>query len=844
MPLKRQFICCLPSGMHARPASLLEATAREFASEIILVNERNGRAINAKSVLAIISADIRDKDACTLNIRGPDEQEANVALSAYIDEKLPHCDDATTATTKIGSKPDLPVMVRGEGVRVYRGAGVVGGVAFGRIIRVGAFKIPATLLKTAVTDVNAELAKLELGLQKLIEFYDRRATGTKKKIELDLIAAHRAMARDMEFQRQLRSAILERHQTAAGAIGEAEKHFSNMLGSTGSVVLQERALDIQDICFGLLKHIYGEASGREQIQLESDAIIVAEALTPGQFLGLDRNFLKGLALASAGTTSHTVILARSFGIPTLTGVHEIAGIVRLENEEAVLDAEGGTLLTNLTEGGRRYYAMEQKRFGDRQARVQRFTMCPAETRDGHPIEIGANIATAEEASAAFVAGAEGVGLFRTEMLFLDRDSTPDETEQFEIYRRTLAAAGNRAVIIRTLDAGGDKPLCYLDLPEEENPFLGIRGVRLYAKFEALFRTQVRALVRASAHGKLKLLLPMIATVDEARWTKKIILDEQQKCAVEKIPFDPRMPVGAMVEVPSAAFIIDALSREMDFFSIGANDLLQYCMAADRGNAGMKSLYDPLQPAFLRLLKQIVDAAKANKRWIGLCGEAAGEFLPLMIGLGLDEIGVSTPRIAGLKAQAAELSYEDCRQLLAAAVDSVTAEEVAALLKQFAVQRTVPLTESDLMVFNSDAQTREEAIKQAADRLYVTGRTENSRAVEEAVWEREQTYSTGFGNGFAIPHCKTDAIRFSSLAILKLRTPVGWNSLDGQPVRVAVLFAAVENGANEHMKIFAKLARLMMDDHFRERIENETDPDALCDFLCDTLKMEKAAARRT
>jgi fructose-specific phosphotransferase system IIA component len=222
---------------------------------------------------------------------------------------------------------------------------------------------------------------------------------------------------------------------------------------------------------------------------------------------------------------------------------------------------------------------------------------------------------------------------------------------------------------------------------------------------------------------------------------------------------------------------------------------------------------------------------------------AGDFLPLMIGLGLDEIGVSAPRIAALKAQAAELSYEDCRQLLAAAQDSATAEEAAALLKQFTTQRSVPLTEPDLMVFDSDARTKEEAIKQAADRLYVTGRTENSRAVEEAVWQREQTYSTGFGNGFAIPHCKTGALKSSSLAILKLRTPINWNSLDGQDVRVAVLFAAVEkSGENEHMKIFAKLARLMMDDQFRERIEKENDPDALCDFLCDTLKMEKAAAR--
>jgi multiphosphoryl transfer protein len=285
--------------------------------------------------------------------------------------------------------------------------------------------------------------------------------------------------------------------------------------------------------------------------------------------------------------------------------------------------------------------------------------------------------------------------------------------------------------------------------------------------------------------------------------------------------------------------MEELCGELDFFSIGSNDLLQYFMAADRGNAGVKALYNPLQPAFLRLLKQIVDAARANKKWIGLCGEAGGnkKILPLVAGLGLDEISVSVPAIAGLKAEIAELLFSDCQRALAAALCCGTAEEAAALLKQFAAQRSAPLTEADLMVFDSDAQTKEEAIKQAADRLYVAGRTENSRAVEEAVWRREQTYSTGFGHGFAIPHCKTNAMRFNSLVLLKLRAPVNWDSLDGQPVRVAVLFAARENGgANEHMKVFAKLARLMMDENFRAGIARETDANALCNFLRDTLQM--------
>jgi multiphosphoryl transfer protein len=839
MSLKRQFICPLPNGIHARPASVFEEAMRDFSSEIILVNERNGRSANARSVLAIIGADIRHNDRCALKVSGPDEKEAFRALEVFVEKALPHCDDPLASDVASNGKFHLPSMALDSNVTVHTGTRVVGGVALGRIVQIGGFKIPPGLLLNGDHDESGERGKLEEGLQKLIEFYDKRAASAKRKIEIELYKAHRAIARDMEFQRQLREGVGERKQTAAGAIAGAENHFSKMLAAAGSALLRERALDIQDVCSELLRQIYGGASGPEAVRLESDAIVVAETLAPGQFLALDRKYLKGLALGHTGTTSHTVILARSFGIPTLAGVHEIAD-GRLENQEAVLDADGGALLTNLTEKARRYYAMEQQRLEARRGRMQKFEARAATTQDGHRIEIGANIASAEEAPAAFAGGAEGVGLFRTEMLFLDRESAPNETEQFEIYRRALEAAGNHAVIIRTLDAGGDKPLDYLNLPTEENPFLGCRGIRLYEKFEPLFRTQIRALVRASAQGKLKLLLPMVATMDEARRAKKIILEEQQKCAAEKIPYDAQMPIGAMIEVPSAAFLMDALCAEFDFFSIGSNDLLQYFMAADRGNAAVKALYNPLQPAFLQLLNQIVTAARKHQKWIGLCGEAGAEILPLLAGLGLDEISVSAPAIPGLKAEIAELRFTDCQRLLAAAMRCATADEAAALLKQFLMQRGAPLTEPDLVILDSGAQTKEEAIKQAADRLYVTGRTENSRALEEAIWQREQTYSTGFGHGFAIPHCKTDAVRFNSLALVKLRTPVHWNSLDGRLVQVAVLFAARDNnGANGHMKVFARLARLMMDENFRARIENENDAQALCRIMRDALPTEAA-----
>jgi fructose-specific phosphotransferase system IIA component len=475
---------------------------------------------------------------------------------------------------------------------------------------------------------------------------------------------------------------------------------------------------------------------------------------------------------------------------------------------------------------------------ERQERVQRFTMHRATTQDGHPIEIGANIATSDEAAAIIAAGADGIGLFRTEMLFLDRTSAPLENEQLETYQLVLEAIRGLPVIIRTLDIGGDKPLNYLHLPAEENPFLGYRALRIYPEFELLFRTQVRALIRASATGPLKLLLPMIATVDEARWIKAIILEEQTKCTAENVPFDPFMPVGAMIEVPSAAFAMDALCHEFDFFSIGSNDLLQYFMAADRSNARLAGLYNPLQPSFLRLLKLIVDAAHKNKKWIGVCGEVGGQIrlLPLLAGLGLDELSMAAPVIADIKAGLSVLRMTDCRQLLDTALGCATADEVAALLERFAEQHSAPLIDPELIILNSNATTKEEVIKQAVDRLFILGRIESSRIVEDSIGQREKSYSTGFGHGFAIPHCKSDAVRFNSLVMIKLRVPVPWNSLDNQPVSTVILFAVREtNSATEHMKVFAKLARQVMNSSFRARLEVENNTTSLCTFLNETLR---------
>jgi multiphosphoryl transfer protein len=832
MPLDYSFSCPLPNGVHARPASALEEVARSFTADVVLLNQRTGRSANAKSILSIVGADIRFSDPCLLKISGLDEERAMAALGSFIRNTLPRQETVLPTIAAANGDLHLPRCLEKSGVVFRRGTAVVPGIATGKIVRASGFNLPDGLPTDGVGDVLAEQRRVTDGLDELIAWYGRRASAAGKGIESDLLVAHRSLARDEEFRNCLLEAIASRRRTAAGAIADAEARFTTMFSSSENALLRERVLDIRDVCSQLLQRIYGNATANRSVTLVEDSIVVADSLTPCQFLFLDCRFLKGLVLAEAGTTSHTVILARSFGVPTLVGV-ENAGKDLAEKTEAVLDADIGVLVTKLTPAARRYYTMERQRLDGRQSVLRNFAVKPGTTRDGHAIEIAANIATVEEANRAFAAGAESIGLFRTEMLFLDRAAEPDEAEQYDIYHRVIEAADGRPVIIRTMDIGGDKALGYLNLPAEHNPFLGYRAVRIYPRFEAMFRSQVRALVRASAYGPLRLMIPMVSTLEEIRWAKKIVAEEQAKCAAESKAFDKAMQIGSMIEVPSAAFAMNEFCRELDFFSIGSNDLLQYFMAVDRADSRIASLYNPLQPAFLRLLRQIVDLAKANKKWIGLCGEMGGQkqYLPLLAGLGLDEISVSAPAIGGLKAELSRLDLPDCQQLFASALTCVTPEEVGDLLNKFSAQHSLPLLAPDLIVVNCDAVTKEEAIKRGVDLLYIHGRTEQPRALESAIWERESNYSTGFGHGFAIPHCKSSVINANSLVVLKFAQPIPWDSLDEKPVSVVILMVIRDcDGATEHMKIISALARQVMHEEFRAGIEQENNPASLCAFL--------------
>jgi fructose-specific PTS system IIA-like component len=836
MPLEFQFTCPLPNGVHARPASALEEVASCFDADIVVTNYRTGRVANAKSVLALVGADIRQNDECRLSVSGPDEQDAMAALATFLRDEFPRCDEALPAVTPVNGELALPPVLQQAGATVRHGTPMVKGIGQGRIVRAGGLRIPDSIPISGATDFAAEVRKLDAALAALVANYEERLPNAASRVESEILKSHRSLARDPEFRSRLHESLRNDTRTAAGAIADTEAHFSALLVNSESVLLRERALDLRDVCFQLLRQIYGKVVFAAEVRLTENAVVVADLLTPGQFLSLDRRFLRGLVLGHAGTTSHTVILARSFGIPTLVGVTDLAG-ASLNGQEAIADAECGLLVTGLTALARRYYEMEQRRLAERRARQHRFASQSATSADGHRVEIGGNISTAAETAAAFEAGAEGIGLFRTEMLFLDRDEPPTEEEQFNEYCTALAAAGDRPVILRTLDIGGDKPLAYLNLPTEDNPFLGYRAVRIYPEFHTIFRTQVRALVRASARGRLQALIPMVTTLDEVRWAKKVIREEQERCASEGVAFNKAMPIGAMIEVPAAAFLLDQLCHELDFFSIGSNDLLQYFAGADRANPRVAKLYDPLQPAFLRLLKKITGEARAGGKPIGLCGEMGGQThcLPLLVGLGLNEVSAAASVVTALKAELYRWPMTVCRELTEHALGCATADEVRGLLDEFAAQRPAPLVEPEMIVVESESATKEQAIKEVVDRLFVLGRTEQPRAVEDAVWQRESVYSTGFGHGFAIPHCKTGAVAANSLVLLKLRQPVPWGSLDDQPVSVLLLLTVRESDqVDGHMKIFSRLARRVMHEDFRERLRREQNPVALSAMLNESL----------
>lgn len=833
MALVINFRCDLPNGVHARPASHVETLCNQFSSTVEWINLRTERRGNAKSALALIGTGTLKGDDCQLLIAGSDEEGAFNRLSVFMQDEFPYCDAPLPETNNSEAAP-IPESLARLNPTLFHANPVCGGSASGKLIQLACLDLNKLGELPAAGNIDEEQEKLESGLEKLLKTINLQLLGNDGTASA-ILEAHRSLASDASLRTLLLEHIHHGASCAAAVVKTAE-HFCNQFSQSGSAYLQERVLDVRDVCFQLLQHIYGEQRFPAPGKLQQAAICLADEITPSQFLELDKTLLKGLLLRSGGTTSHTVILARSFNIPTLVGV-DIDALTPWLQQTVQIDGDLGLVVVNLSEAVKRYY--QQEAYVQQVLRDQQKVWLnqPGRTADGLRLEVAANIAHCVESAPAFNNGAEAVGLFRTEMLYMDRAHAPSEDELYNIYCQALEGANGRSIIVRTIDIGGDKPVDYLNIPEENNPFLGYRAVRIYQEYLPLFHIQLRSILRASAHGSLKIMIPMISSMEEILWVKDQLAEVKQSLRSEHIPFDEKIPLGIMLEVPSVMFIIDQCCEEIDFFSIGSNDLTQYLLAVDRDNAKVTRHYNSLNPAFLRALDYAVQAVHRQGKWIGLCGElgAKGSVLPLLVGLGLDEISMSAPSIPATKARLAQLDSRACRQLLNQAMACRTSLEVEHLLAQFRMtQQDAPLITTQCISLDNNWRSKEEVIKGMTDNLLIAGRCRYPRKLEADLWAREAVFSTGLGFSFAIPHSKSEHIEQSTISVARLPTPVQWG--DDEAQFIIMLTLNKHAAGDQHMRIFSRLARRIMHAEFRDSLVNATNGDAIAVLLARELEL--------
>ena len=669
-----------PHGLHARPAAEFIRLAAKFDCEILVRNLTSGKGpASARSMSALAAIEILQGHEIQLAARGPDARNALTELKGQIEAGL---GETLQSPTLAGASTAVPVELPGTGGPVPVSPGIAIGALFlseSRHAEIPVEKVSDTRkerekLRRAIEAAKAELARDEMTL--------RQSLGEE---EAEIFRAQALVLEDPELLEVSEKAIGDGHQNAALAWQRSYQAAATAYGALGDEYLRQRAADVQDIGHRVL-----EALGIQRRQvphLPKPGILVAEDLTPAEVAGLSRESVLGVICLQGGRTSHAAILLRARGIPAIAkaktlfdreGVRPVNGTTT-----AAFDGESGKLWFNpsaeeLQELQSRKDAREQEN-----ARVAHLSHEPAITTDGHTVEVFANLGHAAEAADALQSGAEGVGLFRTEFLFLNRNNLPDEDEQFADLRALKEAMDRRPVVIRTLDIGGDKPVPALNLPSEANPFLGVRAIRLCLERRELLRTHLRAILRAAHGGNFRIMLPMITDPRELHEARAEIEAVHAALENEKKAHAWPIPLGLMIEVPSAGILIEQLASSVDFFSIGTNDLTQYVLAADRGNPGLTQFHDALHPAVLRLISRVTRAAHEQGRHVGVCGEAASDPVAasLFIGLGVDELSLAPALIPKIKESIRRIARREMKALAAEAQELATAADVRALIRR-------------------------------------------------------------------------------------------------------------------------------------------------------------------
>lgn len=664
-PVARSQPVAVPNrvGLHARPAAILASEAKRFASAVRLV--RGTDSVNAKSVVAIMGLSTKQGDLVSFEATGPDAEAAVERLSRLLVE------GRTEDVADAPAPDEAPALRRlPPGPHQLVGVPASPGLAIGSVFQRRHATLQVSEVGSSPDEERAAFATAVREAARQIDALERHAADAGRA---QILGVQLELLEDPDLV-EATDALIGEGKSAAFAWSVAYRDHAARLERLESALMRERAADLRDVGGRLLSLLVGAQT--TQGEVPPGSILVSDEFTPTEVAAFDRDRVLGFCTTTGGSTSHVAILARSMGIPAICGIEE--GALDLpDGTRVVIDGSLGYLRSGPDEGQlaqvkQQIAAQATQREEDRAA-----ASAPARTRDGHRVEVAANIGSVEDASRAVAAGAEGVGLLRTEVLFGGWKAQPTEDEQAAAYTAAAEALGRgRRFIVRTLDVGGDKPLAWLPLPHEANPFLGMRGIRVSLEYPDQFRVQLRAILRAAPAGDLHVMFPMVSTLEELRAAKDLLAEEQRA-----IPH--AVKVGVMIEVPSAVVTLDLLAREVDFLSIGTNDLTQYALAMDRGHPRLARYADALHPAVLRMMAMTVEGAHEHGKWVGVCGGIASDPLavPMLVGLGLDELSVSLPAVAAVKAAVRRWRLRECQDLATDALRCRTTAEVRALLTE-------------------------------------------------------------------------------------------------------------------------------------------------------------------
>ncbi len=565
------------------------------------------------------------------------------------------------------------------------------GIAFGKALLLKEDEIVINRKKIAAEEVEQEIARFKSGRDKAsvqLEAIRVKASETFGEEKAAIFEGHIMLLEDEELEQEIIALIKDSKMTADAAAHEVVEGQAKALEELDDEYLKERAADVRDIGKRLLMNILGMTIV-DLSAIQDEVILVATDLTPSETAQLNLNKVLGFITDLGGRTSHTSIMARSLELPAIVGTSDVTKQVK-NGDFLILDAVNNKIYVNPTAEIVEELKAVQNQYVSEKNELVKLKDLPAITLDGHQVEVCANIGTVRDIAGAERNGAEGVGLYRTEFLFMDRDAFPTEEEQFQAYKAVAEGMGSQAVIVRTMDIGGDKDLPYMDLPKEENPFLGWRAIRICLDRKEILHAQLRAILRASAFGKLRIMFPMVISVEEVRELKAELEMLKTQLREEGKAFDETIEVGVMVETPAAATIARHLAKEVDFFSIGTNDLTQYTLAVDRGNELISHLYNPMSPSVLTLIKQVIDASHAEGKWTGMCGELAGDERAtlLLLGMGLDEFSMSSISIPRIKKIIRNSNFEDVKALADEALNQPTAEDLMNVVNKFIEEKTI------------------------------------------------------------------------------------------------------------------------------------------------------------